>query len=663
MPDKFARRFAALRHHWFMGLLLASLLVHVVMLMVLQPWGQTHLTFDPAQEQQRTQLVMQREEIRRAAEHARRQALPLPEEHARQVKEREETKHRSALEDNVQRLAVAREEALRKRERALERLKARTERELVPHELERLADELRQLESGAHEVTREPRFEEEAKTLKAAVQEQLKAVDEMVRTGQAEPDKPLAVVEKAREVRELAEELAKRYEEMAENTGGSEKGRTTRAANAARDTAEVAAELQQGIDLARFNDTSEVAAIDAPPVAAGSDLSGQTPAELYDSAVALEQQLSTADTQARAAELALLQGTSIEESLAHTAGDAPSRPQLHDDLASGESSEKSGKGSDAGSSGASENSEASGTSGGSSVGEINSFREAIRTAVSETSDMARRAERVTGTGRSPTAASRVAQMSPQQKARYEQMNELSQTGRKNEVINLVPLQLASAGSNSGNMSAGLIADNSGGGYDMVASDQRHVARLSGRTVNANALPGRMLTDNSARSGFLFVDTWYIVGPWNNWSRSDFAVVHPPEQRIDLDATYTDGKFTNTPSHPDHLLRWKFVQSDRIAIQPPTIHHSATYYAYTEVSSDRTREMLVAVASDDMAKVWLNGTVIWTDVGISGWNLDEGFRRVIFQEGFNTLLVRIENGPTYCAFSVLLCPPEALDATP
>ncbi len=103
-----------------------------------------------------------------------------------------------------------------------------------------------------------------------------------------------------------------------------------------------------------------------------------------------------------------------------------------------------------------------------------------------------------------------------------------------------------------------------------------------------------------------------------------------------------------------------MQSDRIAIQPPRTTCSATWYAYTEVYSDRTREMLVAVASDDMAKLWLNGDVIWTDVGQSSWNIDEGFRRVIFHRGFNTPLVRVENGPACCAFWVPLCPPSAVE---
>lgn len=220
------------------------------------------------------------------------------------------------------------------------------------------------------------------------------------------------------------------------------------------------------------------------------------------------------------------------------------------------------------------------------------------------------------------------------------------------------------GGEGGETIQGLKSDGSGRGGEMIGGQGRKgTIRLRESYVVANALPGRMLTEASSREGFLYLDTWYMIGPWNNWSRATYEIVHPPEQQVNLDAEYYDGKFANRANHPDRVLRWQFVQSDRIAIEPPRPTFSATFYAYTEVYSDETREMLVAVASDDMAKVWLNGDVIWTDIGQSGWNLDEGFRRVIFKKGFNTVLVRIENGPAYVAFSVLLCPPSLLPAEP
>ncbi len=409
-----------------------------------------------------------------------------------------------------------------------------------------------------------------------------------------------------------------------------------------------------------------------------------------------------ADQQAKAAELAKLQGTPLAEAIQKTEQAPPSRPQLGDALrdpaaaraqaeaaaAAASSSPSSGdatspqaidkkpdasSGTDAGQT-ASENPSRDGAqananlessqanaTGVNTIGDLNVFREAIRQAVSETNDMARRASRIsnaTPTARRPGTAS-----SESERQRLSQLEAASRSQRSNrgQVVDVTSLQVGTwNGSGSqGGSGAGLQAANAGGGEMARGLTSEKRLKLSSRMATANALPGRMLTDDSSRQGFLYLDTWYIIGPWNNWSRANFELVHPPEQNINLDAEYYDGKFANKAKHPDKVLRWQFVQSDRIAIQPPRPTHSATYYAYTEVYSDRTREMLVAVASDDMAKVWLNGDVIWTDLGQSGWNLNEGFRRVVFKEGFNTVLVRFENGPTYVAFSVLLCPPSLM----
>lgn len=105
------------------------------------------------------------------------------------------------------------------------------------------------------------------------------------------------------------------------------------------------------------------------------------------------------------------------------------------------------------------------------------------------------------------------------------------------------------------------------------------------------------------------------------------------------------------------MRWQFIQSDEMRVQPPRVYSSAVYYAFTEIYSDETREMLLAAASDDRAKIWLNDQVVWEDPAESAWAMGEAYRKVTFQKGYNRLLVRIENGPGHCVWSVLLCPPE------
>ncbi|MBU0679286.1 MAG: hypothetical protein KJ626_14385 [Verrucomicrobia bacterium] len=179
---------------------------------------------------------------------------------------------------------------------------------------------------------------------------------------------------------------------------------------------------------------------------------------------------------------------------------------------------------------------------------------------------------------------------------------------------------------------------------------RGPSRLSEEEVLKQALPGRKFNRNSPRTGWLYIDTWYVIGPWENGWRTGFDDPLPPETLVDLDAEYV-GK-------NDQVIRWQFHQSDNIRIKPPREMEGSTYYGYTEVYFEEPTEMIVAVASDDAAKVWINDTVIWQDRGFSPWRIDEGFRRVHFDQGFNTILLRIENGPVTCTFSLLLCPPEA-----
>jgi len=43
-------------------------------------------------------------------------------------------------------------------------------------------------------------------------------------------------------------------------------------------------------------------------------------------------------------------------------------------------------------------------------------------------------------------------------------------------------------------------------------------------------------------------------------------------------------------------------------------------------------------------------------GLSAWALGEHFNKVFFKQGYNNILVRLENGPQRCEISFLICPP-------
>ncbi|MDR3244836.1 MAG: OmpH family outer membrane protein [Prevotellaceae bacterium] len=196
------------------------------------------------------------------------------------------------------------------------------------------------------------------------------------------------------------------------------------------------------------------------------------------------------------------------------------------------------------------------------------------------------------------------------------------------------------------------------------------AKLDQYMVKTQALPGRRFSKTAERKGWLYINTWYMIGPWEDFGRDDFAIVHPPEIAVDLDAVYSDGQIgkgiAETDSDPlqvigdevelDGTLRWKFMQSESMHNTVPVLSGHSTYYAYTELYFDEATSMLVAIGTDDSGRVWINGKDVWQDKGTSWYHIDENIVPFQFQQGWNRVLVRLENsGGGAAGFSFLICP--------
>jgi hypothetical protein len=145
---------------------------------------------------------------------------------------------------------------------------------------------------------------------------------------------------------------------------------------------------------------------------------------------------------------------------------------------------------------------------------------------------------------------------------------------------------------------------------------------------------------------MFVDTWYVIGPFPNPQRRNLNTVFPPESVIDLDASYT-GK-------DDKLVHWQFKQTTEAAIHPPDEQEFAIYYAYTTLWFDEERDMWIAVGSDDYSKLWINNLLVWASGPVAkSWKPDEGYRKVHFKKGLNRVLYRVENAWASCLYSLML----------
>ncbi|MBN2414180.1 hypothetical protein JXQ31_21070 [candidate division KSB1 bacterium] len=160
------------------------------------------------------------------------------------------------------------------------------------------------------------------------------------------------------------------------------------------------------------------------------------------------------------------------------------------------------------------------------------------------------------------------------------------------------------------------------------------------------ISGQKITSYGRGATWFYIGNWYIIGPFPNRRRENINKPFPPEAVIDLDAAYTgkDGK----------PVKWLYVSSPSCLIIPPQYDEYAIFYAYTEIYSDRPRDIWMALGSDDRSDMWINELPVWKSSNqLKPWRIDEGFRKVFIQQGHNKIMVRIENGWRECCFSLIL----------
>ena len=156
------------------------------------------------------------------------------------------------------------------------------------------------------------------------------------------------------------------------------------------------------------------------------------------------------------------------------------------------------------------------------------------------------------------------------------------------------------------------------------------------------------TKDGIPAKWMYVQDWYVIGPFPNPNRVNLRRKFPPESVIDLDATYV-GKDGRT-------VKWEFMQTKnrfprewwhgdlRPEVVPPTAEEYGIWYAYAEVFSDVTCDRWIAVGSDDRSDIWINDVPVWGSSNtLKAWCIDEGYRRVRLNKGRNRILARVENG--------------------
>src|SRR5690606_34912516 len=155
----------------------------------------------------------------------------------------------------------------------------------------------------------------------------------------------------------------------------------------------------------------------------------------------------------------------------------------------------------------------------------------------------------------------------------------------------------------------------------------------------------------------FIPEWYVIGPFPNpvsedGRREGLDVVYPPEEEIDLSATYVGAlgqpvSWKKTGLDPAGRLQlWgRFEPSDLI-----------TSYALTYVYSPRDQTVPLLLGSDDGVKVLFNDEAVHQREGIRIAAPDQDRVPLRMKQGWNKLMIKVENNfGGYSFFARLLDP--------
>lgn len=183
-------------------------------------------------------------------------------------------------------------------------------------------------------------------------------------------------------------------------------------------------------------------------------------------------------------------------------------------------------------------------------------------------------------------------------------------------------------------------------------------RIVGKDVNGRGLAGKSIigekdsgskAEESGATGadWMYVDSWYTIGPFPNPQRQNIHKPFPPESGVDLDAVYV-GKDNRT-------VRWQWIQTGKPELVPNIPEEYAIYYGYTELWFEEPADLWIALGSDDKSTLWIEDQLVWVSSDIlKGWRIDEGLRKIHFKQGRNRVLFRLENGWRGVGFSLCLC---------
>lgn len=188
------------------------------------------------------------------------------------------------------------------------------------------------------------------------------------------------------------------------------------------------------------------------------------------------------------------------------------------------------------------------------------------------------------------------------------------------------------------------------GRELLAADKRAAAIVvyrqalnAARDIDQIEGIAKQLTDKLDQEvdqprHFGFLMHWKVIGPFDNTGRQGFNTVYPPEEAVELGATYAGKEGKEAAWQP-------LVSTDstgKVDLNGPFGPlKEVTGFAYTEYNAGQTGPAELRLGCKNAWKIWFNGELLFgRDEYHRGQRIDQYKLPVQLRKGKNTILVKL-----------------------
>jgi hypothetical protein len=195
----------------------------------------------------------------------------------------------------------------------------------------------------------------------------------------------------------------------------------------------------------------------------------------------------------------------------------------------------------------------------------------------------------------------------------------------------------------------MITDIGGGSTrgETLNPDQLNIDAAGTSEGNFKPISGHVVGDDKVNSNNnLYLNQWYVIGPFDNRFRINRDASFLPESVVDLDS--------KTVGKDNKVIGWEYWRCNKQRIEPTWAPNGCIYYGWTEVYCPDDMQIWVAVGSDDKGMLWLNGKKEWESGNErKPYRADEWVSPLDFKKGRNEILFRCENDGGTMGWSMIL----------